>query len=132
MWNNTVRSDNVIQLNENSSIPIYQQVFDGLVRLIINKVLGEGEQLPSVRELALLLEINPNTIQKAYKALEREGFIVSVKGKGNFVAAYDEIVSRYRGDIESRLNVVLKELIAFGETKASIIAHVTKTLEGLV
>lgn len=132
MSNNTVRSDNVIQLNENSRIPIYQQVFDGLVQLIIMKVLSEGEQLPSVRELALMLKINPNTIQKAYKALENDGFIVSIKGKGNFVSHYDEIVSRYKSDIEERLEIVLKDLITFGETKESIIQHVSETLEGLV
>jgi len=131
MLTNTVGSDNVIQLNENSRIPIYQQVYDGLLDLIVLKVLEEDEKLSSVRELALMLEINPNTIQKAYKMLEANGYIYSVKGKGNFVARYQEIISVYENSTVEKLKQVLKDLMVMGLTRDEILKHVKVALEGL-
>ena len=64
--------------------PIYEQIKDQTRELILNKALEEHQQLPSVRELASQLTINPNTIQRAYKELEREGYIYSMKAKGLF------------------------------------------------
>lgn len=65
--------------------PIYEQLVDKLKELIISEVLKPDEQLPSVRTLAGQLTINPNTIQKAYRELETQGYIYLVKGKGSFV-----------------------------------------------
>ena len=70
----------MIQLNYRDSRPIYEQVKDGLRRLVLTGVLAPGEKLPSVRSLAGQLTINPNTIARAYAALEAEGFIYSVTG----------------------------------------------------
>ena len=67
--------------------PIYEQIIDRVETLIVTGVLEPDEKLPSVRSLAVELSINPNTIQRAYMELEREGFIYSVKGRGNFVRA---------------------------------------------
>ncbi|MBI9012610.1 MAG: GntR family transcriptional regulator [Clostridiales bacterium] len=119
----------MIQLNENSQVPIYQQVYDGLLQLIIHKVLEEGDKLPSVRELALMLEINPNTIQKAYKSLEKDRFIESEKGKGNFVCPYNQVLSNYKTDLDQKFEDVIKELILVGETKESIIDRVSKIIK---
>ena len=66
--------------------PIYEQVMERLQELMLMGVLGQDEKLPSVRGLATELSINPNTIQRAYMELERQGYIYSVKGKGSFVA----------------------------------------------
>lgn len=66
--------------------PIYEQVIERLQDMMARGVMEEGEQLPSVRSLATDLAINPNTIQRAYAELERQGYIYSVKGKGSFVA----------------------------------------------
>lgn len=71
--------------------PIYEQLTDRLKESIVRGVWNEEEQLPSVRSLAVDLSINPNTIQRAYAELERQGFIYSVKGKGSFVAPKDGI-----------------------------------------
>ena len=65
--------------------PIYEQLVEKFKELIINEVLKPDEQLPSVRTLATELTVNPNTIQKAYRELENQGFIYSQKGKGSFV-----------------------------------------------
>lgn len=118
----------MIQLDENSRVPIYQQVYDGLLQLIILEVLPENEKIPSVRELALTLNINPNTIQKAYKALEKEGYILSQKGKGNFVAAYDAIMERYKKDLNSRFSIIINDMLSIGQSKDDIMKQVIEII----
>ena len=76
----------MISLNYRDARPIYEQVKDGLRRLMVTGVIQEGEKLPSVRTMAGTLAINPNTIQRAYEALEAEGYVYSVPGKGSFAA----------------------------------------------
>ncbi len=71
---------------------IYEQVAERFQDLIVKGVLGPGEQMPSVRSLAMELSINPNTIQKAYAELERRGFTYTVKGRGNFVSSREEFL----------------------------------------
>lgn len=66
--------------------PIYEQIIDRFQVLIMKGILAPDSQMPSVRSLAVELSINPNTIQKAYAALEQQGFIYSVKGRVNYVA----------------------------------------------
>ena len=80
----------MIQVDIRSRVPIYEQLYENIRRLILLKIMEEDEKIPSVRELASQLTINPNTIQKAYKALEREGYIYSVSGRGNFVKGLDQ------------------------------------------
>lgn len=78
--------------------PIYEQITERFRILIYQEVLPSGSRLPSVRQLAMDLSINPNTIQRAYAELEQEGLIYSVKGKGNFVADTTLIHERKRED----------------------------------
>ena len=78
--------------------PIYEQVTERFRILIYQEVLPPGSRLPSVRQLAMDLSINPNTIQRAYAELEQEGLIYPVKGKGNFVADknyYEDFVDNF-------------------------------------
>lgn len=119
----------MIEIKEESAIPIYQQICDKMVRLIVLKVLKEGDKLPSVREFALLLKINPNTIQKAYKLLENQNYIVSVKGKGNFVGDYSDVVEIYKTELDSRFSNIIDEMILVGETKESIVEQVLRLFE---
>jgi GntR family transcriptional regulator len=70
---------------------MYIQVMDNIKELIMSDVWMEGSKIPSVRELSLQLTLNPNTVQKAYRELEREGYIYTVSGKGSFVAGKSEI-----------------------------------------
>ena len=76
----------MISLNYRDASPIYEQIKNGLKKLIVTGALKEGDKLPSVRSLAMDLAINPNTIQKAYSMLEQQGYIYPVKGRGNFVS----------------------------------------------
>ncbi len=74
-------------INQRSSVPIYQQLVEGVKEAVARGVLAVGEKLPSVRELAARTAVNPNTIAKAYQELEREGIIETFRGRGTFVAA---------------------------------------------
>ena len=77
----------MILIDYKSRKPIYEQIVNGMKQMIISGVLERDEQLPSVRQLAGELAINPNTIQKAYAELERQGVIYSLKGRGSFVGS---------------------------------------------
>ena len=78
-----------LNINASSSRPVYVQVIDQIKRDIALSHLIEGDRLPTVRDLAIRLAINPNTMAKAYKLLEQEGVIVTRAGAGAFVAAID-------------------------------------------
>lgn len=99
----------MIILDYKDARPIYEQVVDKFQKLILTGALEPNTKMPSVRSLAVELSINPNTIQRAYSELEREGFIYTVKGRGNFVA-YDESLLRYRKDeIYRKLEEIVRE-----------------------
>lgn len=94
--------------------PIYEQVVEKLQELMICGILEENSQLPSVRTLATELSINPNTIQRAYAQLERDGYIYSVKGKGSFVADQAVIIEKKVWEIDNRFHSVVKEACMAG------------------
>ena len=77
----------MLNLNFRDTKPIYIQIKDGIKKLIITGAICADEKVPSVRELAESLAINPNTIQKAYKELETEGYLYSVSGRGTFASS---------------------------------------------
>ena len=76
----------MLGINYRDGRPIYEQVVDEIEHMVVHGVLEPDSQLPSVRQMAAELSINPNTIQRAYSELESRGVIYSVKGKGNFVS----------------------------------------------
>ena len=79
----------MLHLDYRDARPIYVQIMDGLRQQITSGVLRQGDRLKSVRELAVELSINPNTIQRSYRQLEMEGWIATVPGKGCFVCGGD-------------------------------------------
>lgn len=84
----------MITIDYQNRMPIYEQIVERFQTLIVNGALEPDTQLPSVRNLAVDLSINPNTIQKAYAVLEQQGFIYPVKGRGNFVSGDSEVRNR--------------------------------------
>ena len=76
----------MIKIDYRDARPIYEQVVDGIEGLALRGALPADTQLPSVRQLAMELSINPNTIQRAYGELERRGVIYAAKGRGNFIS----------------------------------------------
>ncbi len=82
------------QIDNSSARPVYQQIVDQVKRDIALGKLARDEKLPTVRELAARLVINPNTIAKAFRQLEQEGIIVTRPGSGSFIAALDSSLSK--------------------------------------
>ncbi len=77
----------MIHLNLHDPRPMYEQVVDQMEMLAVRGVLEADSRLPSVRQMAMELSLNPNTVQKAYSELLNRGVIYSVRGKGNFVSS---------------------------------------------
>ena len=96
--------------------PIYEQIKQGLKQMMLDGEIVPGGKLPSVRELAVGLAINPNTIQRAYSQLEAEGYIVSVSGKGTFVAELQDQNEMRRAELEEKLRPLRDELRSLGMT----------------
>lgn len=94
--------------------PIYEQVIGKLKELMLFGVLGENEPLPSVRSLAMELSINPNTIQRAYAELERQGFIYTIKGKGSFVSENSAMKENRKKELLIQVSEVIDEAIRLG------------------
>lgn len=104
----------MITINYRDPRPIYEQIQTELRRLMLTGVLPPGSRLPSVRELAGQLAINPNTIQRAYRELEAEGYILSMPGKGSFVADATDLERQKRLDAEHALRAAAQSLAALG------------------
>ena len=119
----------MISLNYRDSRPIYEQIKDGLRKLIVTGALGTGEKLPSVRALATQLSINPNTIQRAYNELESEGYIYSVPGKGSFAAGNTGADEARRKELTEKLRELAAELKYLGVTGEELAALVSEAPE---
>ena len=106
----------MIQLNYRDPRPIYEQVKDGIRKLAYSGVLGPDEKLPSVRELASKLAINPNTISRAYKELEQEGFIYTMSGKGTFINQEFDLNDSRKEELWQQFDKAAKELLELSVT----------------
>ncbi len=119
----------IIAIDLRNPKPIYEQIKDNIKQLIITGAFKEDEQLPSIRELAQSTSINPNTIQKAYKDLESEGYIYTVTGRGNFVAPPPKKIDTKRADmLYGILRETVSELAYLGDSEKNII----NTIKGAI
>ncbi|MCI9671926.1 MAG: GntR family transcriptional regulator [Lawsonibacter sp.] len=119
----------MLNLDYRDARPIYEQVKDGLRRLMVTGVIQEGEKLPSVRTMAGSLAINPNTIQRAYEALESEGYVYSVPGKGSFAAPNTGVDEGRKHDLLHTFDQTAGELLFLGVSGEELWARV-RALEG--
>lgn len=104
-----------MELNYSDHRPIYEQIKEKTKEYIVSGAMAEHEKIPSVRELAAQLAINPNTIQRAYKELEAEGYIYSQKAKGYFVAPMKKGMRSLRTEeATEQFEVIVKELKYLG------------------
>lgn len=116
-----------MKLDYKSSLSLHEQIAVNIKNLIFNGAYPEHSQLPSVREMSVEITVNPNTVQKAYKLLESDGYIYSVKGKGNFVAPVSKSQStETKKLLYSQLEKAIKELAYLKESKESIFEYVKK------
>ncbi|RGU34285.1 GntR family transcriptional regulator [Ruminococcus sp. AF17-22AC] len=109
--------------------PIYEQITERFRTLIYQGALPAGSRLPSVRQLAMELSINPNTIQRAYMTLEQEDLIYPVKGKGNFVAETSLIKEKSKEDFRKDFKELIKKGIQTGITEEEMLSMVRKNCE---
>ena len=116
----------MVHLDYRSARPIYAQIMDGLKEQVSAGVLQPGEKLPSVRELAASLAINPNTIQRAYRQLEMEGWIVTVPGKGCFVCSDERLAEEEKRKLLAAFDAAAENLLAFGFSSDQLIARLQK------
>ena len=119
----------MISLNYRDARPIYEQVRDGLRHLVITGAIAEGEKLPSVRALAASLAINPNTIQRAYAALEAEGYLTSEPGRGAFAAKGGEGESARREELLRQFDASARELCFLGMTPEELAERIERVAE---
>lgn len=116
----------VILIDYKDATPIYEQIVQKFKNLIVKGVLKPDEKMPSVRNLAMELSINPNTIQKAYMLLEQQGFIYTVKGRGNFVAGDVGLKDIKRNEIFDKLSAVISEAKEAGMEVGELIEYMKK------
>lgn len=113
----------MIQIDPRSRMPIYEQLVDGITRLVVSGAMEADGAVPSVRVLAAELSVNPNTVQKAFAELERRGILCSVPGKGRFVNG-DVTVLRTK-QAEKQLEALaaeIKKAVSMGVSRERIIA----------
>lgn len=115
----------MLYIDYRDSRPIYEQVADGFERMVICGALAPDSQMPSVRQLAMELSINPNTIQRAYGELEKRGVVYSVKGKGNFISS-DVVTLRQRrlGELQREVSERAREARELGAEDEQLIRWV--------
>jgi len=112
----------MFELDLRSRQPLYEQLMDKIKELIIAEVLTPDQQLPSVRSLAQQLTINPNTIQKAFRELEREGYLYTLAGRGNFVAPMEASQHQEKlAALREEISKLMSEALYLGMNKESLL-----------
>ena len=116
-------------INYQDSRPIYEQIVENFKMQIFKGILQEGDQMPSVRSLAVELSTNPNTVQKAYAELERQGFIYTVKGRGNFVKGDVLLVENKKNELVKEILKLFAEAHEIGLSLDELVEEIKKNLD---
>lgn len=119
----------MFNIDYKSQSPIYEQIIDQTVLFLMEGILEGGDQLPSVRELALSLGVNPNTVSKAYGELERRGYTENVVGKGTFIRKLHQVEKDLQNHFKESLRSLLEEMRRMGLTNDYIQQLVTTVLK---
>ena len=116
----------MVHLDYRDVRPIYTQIIDSFKEQITAGILRTGDKLPSVRELAVQLAINPNTIQRSYRQLEAEGWIATVPGKGCFVSGLPEHSAEERQELLAAFDRAAAALMRIGVTRRELTERLEK------
>jgi GntR family transcriptional regulator len=111
------------------SRPIYEQIVESFKIQIFKGILQADEQMPSVRSLAMELSTNPNTVQRAYTELERQGFIYTVKGRGNFVKGDDSLKDNKKQEVIDEIVELFVEANSIGITFDEVLSEIKVRLD---
>lgn len=110
----------MFKLDSDSPTPLYLQIVTEAKRAYNQGYLADGDQLPSIREMAKILLVNQSTVSKAYKELESQGIIKTVTGKGSFISIDKEKLEEEKILFIEKLKIVFKEALAFGITSQEL------------
>ena len=116
----------MVHLDYRDARPIYSQIIDGFRDQILAGVLSPGDKLPSVRDLAAELAINPNTIQRSYRELESQGWIYSVPGKGSFVQGVPQATAAETQALTEEFDKLTALLLKLGLTRRELMDRIEK------
>ena len=123
----------MLRIDYKSGLPIYDQIYRGIVKIAAAGAFGGDGQLPSVRSVAQELGVNPNTVQKAYGLLERDGVICSLPGKGSFLTGEQNAVDKQREEAVQKVRVSAREAldggVALGELLSAVQAEDSRRKE---
>ena len=119
-------------ISNSSSVPIYEQIKEQIIEQIMNDELKEDEMLPSIRSLSKDIKISLMTIKKAYDQLESDGYIVSIAGKGTFVASRNSnlVKEHAQKEIEDNIQKAIELAVRYDISKDEIIDLVNMLYEG--
>ena len=120
----------MFSLDYKSRLPIYEQLCQSITKMAALGALAPGEQLPSVRSLAQKLGVNPNTVQKAYQILERDGLLFSVPGKGSFLSKDVSAVQQQRREAVERLREAAANARKCGVPEEEALGCVSEVFRG--
>lgn len=118
----------MIKINPGGSKPLYEQIIDSIKSDYVKGFLKSGDEIPSVRKLAMQLSVTPNTVAKAYQELERDGVIVTIRGKGTYISGEQtvRIDDRRLEELRKELSTKVVELTCMGLPKEEIVNMVEK------
>ncbi len=106
--------------------PIHEQLRERITQLIISGEMKEGEKLPAVREIAKQLTINPNTVQKTYAELERQGLIYSVPAKGSYVSPRAKYINKLNQQTSEKFAEAVESALALGLSEEDLLKIVSE------
>ena len=114
----------MLRIDYKSGLPIYDQIYRGIVKMAAAGAFGGDGQLPSARSVAQELGVNPNTVQKAYGLLERDGVICSLPGKGSFLTGEQNAVDKQREEAVQKVRVSAREALDCGVALGALLSAV--------
>ena len=115
-------------IDYHDSRPIYEQIVENFKLQILKGIIQADEQMPSVRSLAIELSTNPNTVQKAYAELERQGYIYTVKGRGNFVKGNTSMIEDKKRELIDAIIELFREAEDIGIPIEELVAEVKEAI----
>jgi len=119
-----------MQLKLDQGRPIYQQIIDEFKRRIARGELGPGDRIPSQREFAAMAQVNPNTVQRAYREMEQERIAETLRGQGTFICSDPDLVARIREEMAERALVsFVEEMRALGYSRENVLDLVAKAYD---
>ena len=120
-----------MDIDFNAAYPIYEQVIEELKKEIVRGELKAGDKLPSQRKLARKIDVNPNTVQRAYREMELRGLVETKRGRGTFIKDDDQVMIEIKKEMaETAVSSFVEEMISLGFKKENILEKVETNLKG--